>query len=83
MNMPLMLNAPTVPRGLPAVDTNRQVAIRLAKSGLRIFPAVLTFNEKTRRWDKQPSLSGWQDKATTDLAQIEKWWELSPDSVPG
>jgi AAA domain/Bifunctional DNA primase/polymerase, N-terminal len=66
-----------------AMHTNRQLAIRLAKAGLHVLPAIVTFNVETRRWDKRPLMSGWREKATTDLAQIESWWKFCPEAIPG
>ena len=39
---------------------NLTVALALAKAGLPIFPAEVTFNEKKQKWDKEPLIKGWQ-----------------------
>src|SRR5437867_5236916 len=62
---------------------NHEAAVRLAQAGLPVFPALVTQNGITGRWDKVPLVSGWQDKATTDREQIEHWWTNDPDAVPG
>jgi Bifunctional DNA primase/polymerase, N-terminal len=61
---------------------NHSVAVRLAQAGLPIFPARLVRNETTGRWDKVP-LVPWRKVATSDLGQINEWWDAYPDAVPG
>ncbi len=41
-------------------------ALALAARGFRVFPL--------RENDWRPAIKGWQDAATTDEAQIRKWW---------
>lgn len=31
---------------------------------------------------KQPHIKGWQEKATTDPAQLRRWWRKWPDAMP-
>jgi len=67
----------------PHAQANCAIAIRLAKAGLAVIPARVTFNEVTGRWDKRPMIEGWQSQATTDLPQIEEWWDRCPEALPG
>jgi Bifunctional DNA primase/polymerase, N-terminal len=71
----------------PSNDGTRQsnlaVAKALALAGIPIFPAIVTWNAKTGKLDKQPAIKGWRTKATSDPAQIERWWAEFPDAVPG
>lgn len=46
-------------------------AIKFGKAGFRVLPVPPN--------EKGPKLPEWQLKATTDRAQIEKWWEENPD----
>jgi hypothetical protein len=62
---------------------NLYAAITLAAAGIFVFPARATFNKGTGRWDKQPLVVGWQDKATADQGRIEQWWRINPDAIPG
>jgi hypothetical protein len=52
---------------------NLDVALALACAGLSVFPC---------RPDKTP-LVKWRDAATSDCAQIKRWWMKFPDAVPG
>lgn len=45
-------------------------ALLYASLGWRVFPLVPR--------GKNPAIKGWQDKATTDAAQIVAWWERNP-----
>jgi Bifunctional DNA primase/polymerase, N-terminal len=62
---------------------NFKAALSLAQAGIPIFPAHVTYNPNEERWHKAPLIAGWQHLATTDHAQIEDWWALYPDAVPG
>jgi putative DNA primase/helicase len=42
-----------------------------AREGFRVFPLA----ERTK---SQPLVKGWEDKASSDLAQIESWWRWQP-----
>lgn len=46
-------------------------AIKFGKAGFRVLPV--------RPNTKRPRTDNWQHEATTDRAQIEKWWEENPD----
>jgi RecA-family ATPase len=61
---------------------NRSVALALAAAGLFVFPATVSPKPNGDGWDKKPLIGGWQSKATTDLAQIERWWQQHPRALP-
>ena len=61
---------------------NLEVALTLAAAGLPIFPAELTFNEKKKKWEKEPHIKGWQKEAGTDAAKLRAWWREWPDAAP-
>lgn len=63
--------------------SNLRVARELAGAAMFIFPAVISWNEQTKKLDKRPAITGWRDAATTDPAQLAKWWNDFPDAVPG
>lgn len=46
-------------------------AMTFARAGFRVLPVPPN--------EKGPNLPEWQHKATTDRAQIEKWWEENPN----
>lgn len=54
-------------------NTNLQAALSHAKAGRPVFPCSP---------DKRP-LVKWRDRATTNPAQIERWWNKWPDAMPG
>lgn len=62
---------------MPAKDTilkdNLQAALFHAKAGRPVFPCGA---------DKRP-LVKWRDRATTNPAQIERWWQKWPEAMPG
>jgi hypothetical protein len=63
--------------------SNLAVAIDLAGAGVFTFPAIVRWNEQAGKLDKRPAVTGWRDVATTDPAQLLKWWNDFPDAVPG
>ena len=63
-------------------DANRSAAVRLAAAGIPVFP-VKVFRDEEGEWKKPPCVSGWQQVATTDPEQIQKWWDEFPEAVPG
>jgi hypothetical protein len=71
--------------GSPGIFTaeNLAAALELAAAGLPVFPARITLNAASGRWDKRPCIKGWQADATTDASAIEQWWRQFPDAVPG
>jgi hypothetical protein len=71
------------PQGGTRQSSNLAVAKALASAGIPVFPAIVTWNPKTKKLDKVPAIKGWRTKATTDPAHIERWWESFPDAVPG
>ncbi len=52
--------------------SNLESALKLAAAGYRIVPAK----------GKRPFFEDWPEKATTDAAQIRKWWAGSPSYNP-
>lgn len=47
----------------------------LAAQGFRVFPLIPN--------DKRPAIERWPDKATTDLATIDRYWRSHPDANIG
>ncbi|OOY20406.1 hypothetical protein BMI86_07575 [Thioclava sp. DLFJ5-1] len=56
------------------VFDNRQTAHDLAAEGYFVIPLGP---------NKRPLVKGWQNKATGDARQIERWWAKWPDAMPG
>ena len=54
------------------VDSLKESAIQYAKAGIRVFP--LAPNSK-----RNQVLSSWKSEATTDIEQINKWWDKNPN----
>jgi hypothetical protein len=48
-----------------------------------VFPALVCWNEQTQKLEKKPAITGWRNAATTDPAQLLKWWDEFPNAVPG
>jgi hypothetical protein len=68
---------------MPTISAkNLAAALSLAKAGFRVFPARAIYNATTRRWNKPPCVSDWQNVATTDPVQILRWWQQFPDGIP-
>ncbi len=57
-----------------ATQDNLTIALKLAKAGLPIFPA--------RGSNKRPHVKDWPNVATTDAAQLRRWWGRWPDAMP-
>jgi hypothetical protein len=68
---------------MPASRSNLDVARTRAGAGVFVFPALVCWNEQTQKLDKRPAITGWRDAATTDPAQLLKWWNEFPNAVPG
>jgi len=62
---------------------NLRVALETAAAGGFAFPAIVTWNESTKKLDKRPAISGWREAATRNPEQIKQWWTTFPDAVPG
>lgn len=63
---------------------NLTAALSLAAQNIYVFPALASFNEETGKLDKKPAIDGWQEKATTDAAQIRAWFTANfPAAIPG
>src|SRR4051794_15358941 len=52
---------------------NLDVALALASAGLFVFPA---------NSDKKPLIDRWPLYASSDPAQIRRWWQQSPGALP-
>lgn len=52
-----------------------KTAIKLAKAGFHVFPL--------KPMSKLPAIKEWQNKATTDVKVIEKYWSKNPDANIG
>lgn len=55
-------------------NENLQAALDHAEAGFAVFPA--------RAANKRPHVKDWQTIATTDPAQIRRWWKKWPDAMP-
>ena len=71
----------------PAAPPSRQqanftAALRLAEAGIPVFPATITYDEKSASWRKRPCFEAWQQAGTTDPTIIKKWWSKSPNAAP-
>ena len=62
---------------------NLDIALDLAKAGIFIFPAIVSWNENAKKLDKRPAIKGWREAATIDPTQIAAWWTVFPEAVPG
>ena len=60
---------------------NLDVALAWAEAGIPIFPAELVMRKG--KLEKKPCFKGWQKDATTDAAQLRRWWRRRPDAMPG
>jgi hypothetical protein len=63
--------------------SNLDVARARARAGMFVFPAIVSWNERAQKLDKRPAITGWRDAATTDPAQLLKWWDEFPSAAPG
>jgi hypothetical protein len=70
----LKKSAPAAP--MASVKTKLDWALEAAGRGFNVFP--ITPNDK-----KPPLLTDWQNKATQDPAQIDKWWSDWPGANIG
>jgi hypothetical protein len=52
---------------------NLDAALELAAAGVPVFPAGI---------DKRPLFVGWQEKASTEPAQIRQWWHAHLNALP-
>ncbi|GEO18686.1 DUF3987 domain-containing protein [Microvirga aerophila] len=64
-------------------EQNLKAALELAAAGLPVFPVRITYNPVTRKFNKQPCITGWQTKATANEAAVRQFWDLFPYAVPG
>jgi hypothetical protein len=65
------------------MSENLGAALETAAAGGFVFPAIVTWNDATKKLDKRPAISGWREAASTDPNQIKKWWATFPEAVPG
>jgi len=54
-------------------SANRDAALSLARTGLRIFPC---------RPDKTPVIAEWEGRASGSPFQLGIWWDASPEALP-
>jgi len=67
-----------------AIHNNRQAFLDLAKAGIVVFPFRIVPNPKPGKDPiKKPCINDWQNRATTDLATIDRWTRKWPDAMPG
>ncbi|MEI4486374.1 AAA family ATPase [Frigidibacter sp. MR17.14] len=63
---------------------NLQAALDLARKGIPVFPFRLVPNPLPGIDPrKKPCIKDWQNRATTDEAQIRRWFGKWPDAMPG
>ena len=55
-------------------NPNLAAALKLAAGHWKVIPLGP---------NKRPLVKGWQNKATSDARQIERWWAKWPDAMPG
>lgn len=60
---------------MPTDNPLMAAARNLARRGFSVFPLRVN--------DKRPAIENWQNLATTDLSQIDKWWTDSPQANIG
>jgi len=63
------------------IQKNLIAGLRLADSGIRIFPAKPE-RKPDGSWNKPPCITDWRSNATTDPNQIRDWWQCWPDAIP-
>ncbi len=64
------------------------VALEMASHGWRVFPVFAPkpdgscscSSDECRKAGKHPAITKWQERATTDTAQINTWWEHWPNA---
>jgi hypothetical protein len=59
---------------------NLETALRHARAGLRVFPGKVF--RRFKGWTKKPAILEWQERATTDEAQLRAWWAQFPEALP-
>jgi putative DNA primase/helicase len=64
-------------------DVNLRAALQTAAAGGFVFPAIVEWNDATKKLDKRPAISGWREVATRDPEQIKKLWATFKEAVPG
>jgi hypothetical protein len=62
---------------------NLRIALETAAAGGFVFPAIVTWNDTTKKLDKRPAISGWREAASKDPEQIKKLWATFKEAVPG
>src|SRR5262249_35725305 len=62
---------------------NLRIALETAAAGGFVFPAIVTWNNATKKLDKRPAISGWREAASKDPEQIKKFWANFKEAVPG
>ena len=71
------------PNTIATID-NLQVALELAKAGIPVFPFRIIPNPTPGKDPiKKPCITDWSNRATTDEAQIRRWFAKWPDAMPG
>lgn len=65
-------------------NDNLQVALDLARRRIPVFPFRLVPNPKPGKDPrKTPCIEDWQNRASTNEAQIRRWFGKWPDAMPG
>ena len=62
---------------------NLAVALETAAAGGFVFPAIVTWNDTSKKLNKRPAIAGWREAATKEPEQIRKLWTAFPEAVAG
>jgi hypothetical protein len=59
----------------------QKLALAFAEAGFALFP-VRRFHDGLK-WRKKPHIKQWQHRASADPRQVEEWWRVWPNALPG
>jgi hypothetical protein len=71
------------PHSKKGETSNLTAALELARAGIAVFPARISLNSVSGKWQQLPLLIQWQEAVTTDPGKIRSWWRRFPDAVAG
>ena len=61
--------------------TMLELALAFAEAGFAVFPVRVFWDGERLR--KEPHITKWRDRATTDPGLIAQWWAQWPNAKPG